>query len=37
MSVPIAVNGAAGRMGRTVVETAAERDDVEVVVGFHAS
>jgi len=37
MSTPIAVNGAAGRMGRTVIETAAERDDVEVVVGFHAS
>jgi len=34
MSVQIAVNGAAGRMGRTVIETAAERDDVEVVVGF---
>ena len=30
----IAVNGAAGRMGRTVIETAAERDDVDVVVGF---
>jgi 4-hydroxy-tetrahydrodipicolinate reductase len=30
----VAVNGAAGRMGRTVVETAAERDDLEVVVGF---
>ncbi|MFB6143511.1 MAG: 4-hydroxy-tetrahydrodipicolinate reductase [Halorientalis sp.] len=30
----VAVNGAAGRMGRTVVETAADRDDVEVVVGL---
>ena len=30
----VAVNGAAGRMGQTVIETAAERDDVEVVVGF---
>lgn len=30
----IAVNGAAGRMGRTVIETAADRDDLEVVVGF---
>lgn len=30
----IAVNGAAGRMGRTVIETAADRDDIEVVVGF---
>jgi len=30
----IAVNGAAGRMGRTVIETAAERDDLDVVVGF---
>ncbi|MFC7138554.1 4-hydroxy-tetrahydrodipicolinate reductase [Halosimplex aquaticum] len=37
MTTAIAVNGAAGRMGRTVIETAAERDDVEVVVGFHAS
>ena len=37
MSTSIAVNGAAGRMGRTIIETAAERDDVEVVVGFHAS
>jgi len=34
MSTQIAVNGADGRMGRTVIETAAERDDVEVVVGF---
>jgi len=34
MSTQIAVNGAAGRMGRTVIETAAERDDLEVVVGF---
>ena len=33
----IAVNGAAGRMGRTVIETAAERDEVEVAVGFHRS
>jgi 4-hydroxy-tetrahydrodipicolinate reductase len=30
----IAVNGAAGRMGETVIETASERDDIEVVVGF---
>ncbi|WP_424019726.1 4-hydroxy-tetrahydrodipicolinate reductase [Halorientalis pallida] len=30
----VAVNGAAGRMGRTVIETAADRDDVDVVVGF---
>jgi len=30
----IAVNGAAGRMGRTVIETAADRDDLDVVVGF---
>jgi 4-hydroxy-tetrahydrodipicolinate reductase len=30
----VAVNGAAGRMGQTVIETAAERDDVDVVVGF---
>ncbi|ELZ22724.1 dihydrodipicolinate reductase [Halosimplex carlsbadense 2-9-1] len=37
MSTAIAVNGAAGRMGRTVIETASERDDVEVVVGFHAT
>ncbi|WP_436909308.1 4-hydroxy-tetrahydrodipicolinate reductase [Halosimplex marinum] len=35
MSTRIAVNGAAGRMGRTVIETASERDDVEVVLGFH--
>ncbi|WP_135364114.1 4-hydroxy-tetrahydrodipicolinate reductase [Halosimplex halophilum] len=35
MSTRVAVNGAAGRMGRTVIETAGERDDVEVVVGFH--
>jgi 4-hydroxy-tetrahydrodipicolinate reductase len=32
--VDVAVNGAAGRMGRTVIETAADRDDVSVVVGF---
>ncbi|MCL9814579.1 4-hydroxy-tetrahydrodipicolinate reductase [Natranaeroarchaeum aerophilus] len=31
---PIAVNGAAGRMGQTVIETAAARDDLEVVVGI---
>ncbi|QPV63420.1 4-hydroxy-tetrahydrodipicolinate reductase [Halosimplex litoreum] len=37
MSTTIAVNGAAGRMGKTVIETAAEREDVEVVVGFHAT
>jgi len=30
----IAVNGAAGRMGETVIETAADRDDLEAVVGF---
>jgi len=30
----IAVNGAAGRMGETVIETAADRDDVAAVVGF---
>jgi len=30
----IAVNGAAGRMGQTVIETAADREDVEIVVGF---
>jgi len=30
----VAVNGAAGRMGRTVIETAADRDDLDVVVGF---
>jgi 4-hydroxy-tetrahydrodipicolinate reductase len=30
----VAVNGAAGRMGQTVIETAADRDDLEVVVGF---
>jgi len=34
MSTQIAVNGAAGRMGQTVIETAADRDDLEVVVGF---
>ena len=30
----VAVNGAAGRMGRTVIETAADREDCEVVVGI---
>ena len=30
----VAVNGAAGRMGQTVIETAADRDDLTVVVGF---
>ncbi|MFC7020024.1 MULTISPECIES: 4-hydroxy-tetrahydrodipicolinate reductase [Haloarcula] len=30
----VAVNGAAGRMGQTVVDTAADRDDLEIVVGF---
>jgi 4-hydroxy-tetrahydrodipicolinate reductase len=30
----VAVNGAAGRMGQTVIDTAAEREDLEVVVGF---
>jgi len=33
----IAVNGAAGRMGRTVIETAAERDGLDAVVGFDVS
>ena len=30
----IAVNGAAGRMGETVIETAADHDEIAVVVGF---
>jgi len=30
----IGVNGAAGRMGRTVIETAADREDLDVVVSF---
>ncbi|MFC6862191.1 4-hydroxy-tetrahydrodipicolinate reductase [Halomicroarcula sp. GCM10025817] len=30
----VAVNGAVGRMGQTVIDTAAEREDLEVVVGF---
>jgi 4-hydroxy-tetrahydrodipicolinate reductase len=30
----VAVNGAAGRMGQRVIDTAAEREDLEVVVGF---
>lgn len=30
----VAVNGAAGRMGRTVIETAVDREDLDVVVGF---
>lgn len=30
----LAVNGATGRMGRTVIETAADREDVEVVFGI---
>jgi 4-hydroxy-tetrahydrodipicolinate reductase len=30
----LAVNGAAGRMGRTIVATAADREDCEAVVGF---
>lgn len=30
----LGVNGAAGRMGRTVIETAGERDDVEVTFGI---
>lgn len=30
----IAVNGAAGRMGETVIETAADREDLDAVVGF---
>ncbi len=29
----VVVSGATGRMGRTVIETASERDDVEVVAG----
>jgi 4-hydroxy-tetrahydrodipicolinate reductase len=33
----IAVNGAAGRMGRTVIETASEREDLDVVVGLDAN
>ena len=33
----VAVNGAAGRMGQTVIETAADRDDVTVVVGLDVS
>jgi len=32
-SVTVAVNGVAGRMGRTLVETAADRADVTVTVG----
>jgi len=31
----VAVNGAAGRPGRVVIEAAGERDDLDVVVGFH--
>lgn len=30
----LAVNGAAGRMGQTVIETAADRDGLEVIVGI---
>jgi 4-hydroxy-tetrahydrodipicolinate reductase len=30
----VGVNGAAGRMGRTVIETAADRDELQVAVGF---
>lgn len=30
----LAVNGATGRMGEAVIETAADRDDLTVVVGF---
>ncbi|GAB3021368.1 4-hydroxy-tetrahydrodipicolinate reductase [Natronobiforma cellulositropha] len=37
MTVTLAVNGAAGRMGTTVIETAAAREDCEVVVGFDVS
>jgi len=33
----LAVNGAAGRMGETVIETAADREDCEAVVGFDIS
>jgi 4-hydroxy-tetrahydrodipicolinate reductase len=33
----IAVNGAAGRMGEAVIDTAVERGDVDVVVGFDTS
>jgi 4-hydroxy-tetrahydrodipicolinate reductase len=32
--IQLAVNGAAGRMGETLLETAAEREDCDVVVGF---
>lgn len=33
--IPIAVTGATGRMGRTVLEAAADRDDVEVVAAIN--
>jgi 4-hydroxy-tetrahydrodipicolinate reductase len=35
--IRIAVTGAAGRMGRTVIETAADREDVQVVVAVDAA
>ncbi|MEF8813157.1 MAG: 4-hydroxy-tetrahydrodipicolinate reductase [Halovenus sp.] len=34
MTTRVVVNGAAGRMGRTIVETAADRDDITVVAGI---
>lgn len=34
MTTRVVVNGAAGRMGRTIVETAADRDDIAVVAGI---
>ncbi len=37
MTVRVVVNGAAGRMGQTVVETAGDRDDVTVVGGIDAN
>ena len=33
----VAVNGAAGRMGRTVIETATSRDDLTIVCGIDAT
>ncbi|MEF8882183.1 MAG: 4-hydroxy-tetrahydrodipicolinate reductase [Halapricum sp.] len=35
--ISLGVTGAAGRMGETVIETAAEREDVEVVFGIDAA
>ena len=37
MSIPLAVSGAMGRMGRTVVRLAAEADDLEVVAAWEAT